>query len=249
MSLLTGLQWHWDLSSASATITDQQSGLVLTKGGTATTVTGGAPDGGDCVSVGSAAGWYFNSSVPRTIDTNSGFSVNIWAYSTGTSAVGNWAISHRATAATANNWQIITRLVSTSTDTCTTHDGAGSLRRTDHTQQAINGWHMFTLVDSGNVGSLKLYVDGVLRDTDVTTLTTRQTAAQPFAIGTSSWDLGQAALTHNGRLFSTSVWGRVLTAGDITTLYNSGQGLRFAAFSAFTTFRRQSAQTMIRGAF
>ena len=236
MSLLTGLQWHWDLGSASATITDQQSGLVLTKGGTATTVTGGAPDGGDCVSVGSAAGWYFNSSVPRTIDTNSGFSVNIWAYSTGTSAVGNWAISHRAEPATANNWQIITRLVSTSTDTCTTHDGAGSVRRADYTQQAINGWHMFTLVDSGNVGSLKLYVDGVLRDTDATTLTTRQTAAQPFAIGTSSWDLGNAVTTHRGRLFAASVWGRVLTAGDITQLFNSGAGLRF---SAFATIRRQ----------
>jgi hypothetical protein len=57
-TLLTNLAWYWDLSSADATITDQQSGLVLTKSGTVNTIADGGPGGGACIDVGNAAGYY-----------------------------------------------------------------------------------------------------------------------------------------------------------------------------------------------
>ncbi len=77
-SLRNGLQWYWDLSSADATITDQHSGLVLTRSGTVNTLANGAPDGGSCIDfpTGGTANFYRNASV-RPLDSYSeSYSVN-----------------------------------------------------------------------------------------------------------------------------------------------------------------------------
>jgi hypothetical protein len=69
-TLLTDLVWYWDLSSADATITDQHSGLSLSRVGTTITESTGGPDGGPCINFGAAAGKYRNASVAKTVSGN-----------------------------------------------------------------------------------------------------------------------------------------------------------------------------------
>lgn len=229
VDLLTGLRWYWDLDAAGATITDSQSGLVLTKGGTVTVVSGGAPDGGDCISVGNGLGYYaYGGSLARTIDTEQSFSINVWSYSTGTSSSGNWIINHRGSnGSTSVHWQLIARENSLASDLAQCRDAAGSARNASSAQTAINTWVMLTAVFTPNTAYL--YKNGVLVGSDSSALGARLTTAQPFAIGTSSWALLNANTTHRGRLFAAGVWNVGLNATQITTLYNSGAGKRFAA--------------------
>ena len=228
MAILTDLQWFWDLATAGATEADQHNSLSLTKGGTVTVSSGGGPDGADCISVGSAAGYYSNASVARTINTAAGFAVNIWAYSTADSATGNYIFSHRDSVVADGHWQISVRR-SASTDQANTWDDAGTIRAAAASEATANAWHMFTLVDDAT--SCRLYVDGVLAATDATSLGTRDSGSRPFAIGAASWDLATGGLRHNGRLAMAGVWGSVLTPDEITWLYNGGAGRRYSSLA------------------
>lgn len=233
MSLLTDLVWWWDLASADATITDQQSGLALTKGGTATTSATGAPDGGACIDLGTAAGWYTNASVARTIDTNAAFSLNIWSYATAFSASANFLLTHRSGVASSIHWQLYSGY-----DGTDVADGSGTLRSAVKTPAAsINAWHMLTVVADPSL--LTLYIDGASAGTGNAALGTRPTAAAPMAIGTGSWSLGAANLTHRGRVAMAGVWGRGLTTDEITSLYNGGSGLRYSALASVQQSRRR----------
>jgi hypothetical protein len=232
MTVKDGLVWYWDLDSADASIVDQHSGLSLSRIGTTTTVTGGAPDGGNCVSVGNGVGKYRNSSVPKTISYENGFSANVWVYSTSDSSVGNWLISHRNDASLSPNnqyFQVAARFLGAS-DVASIPSAGGAVYRSAVASPAgvQNQWQMLTVVDTGT--TTHLYRNGVLLASDSTTLSTRDTGAASFSIGGESWNsLINSATTHRGRLSMAGVWDRPLTADEITWLYNSGAGRRYAS--------------------
>lgn len=242
MSLRTGLVWWWDLDSAGATITDQHSGLVLTRIGTTTTVSGGAPDGGNCISVGDAAGKYRNSSVAKTISYENGFSANIWAYSTAASTIGNWLLSHRNNPENLPDnryFQMVTQR-STGGEVVSVFDQSGASRfvQTGFPQTAINQWSMFTIVDDGT--ETKLYRNGELVGTSTTTLGTRNTGSAPFAVGGDSWNSSVSfEVNHRGRVSMSGVWDRPLTISAIAWLYNGGDGRRYSALPNYSQTRRR----------
>lgn len=83
------------------------------------------------------------------------------------------------------------------------------------------GWHDSVndevgRVVNGDTPNITAYSSGVNVSTSV------------FRIGA----LGRGAVTffHNGRLAKARIWKRVLTSGEITQLYNSGNGLAYSSF-------------------
>jgi hypothetical protein len=223
-TLLTDLVWYWDLSSADATITDQHSGLALTRVGTTTTESTGGPDGGPCINFGSAAGKYRNASVAKTVSYDDGFTFNIWSISTGTSTTGNWLASHR-NAGAPFYFQAYARV--SSVDGCDVFDNSGSARTVSNSQAALNTWQMLTLRDTGT--TTELYRNGSLVATSSTALGARSTAAASFAIGGTSWNATmQPGTDHRGQLAMAGVWNEPLSQAAITALYNGGNGRRYA---------------------
>lgn len=222
-----GLVWWWDLNSADATITDQHSGLVLTRHQTPTTVVGGAPDGGDCISFGTAQGKYRNASVPKTIAYERGFSANCWAFSTSFSTFGNRLINHRDIAAP--NWYFQMGVVHPAIgDWGEVFSAGGTIRSASSGVPAspLNTWVMLTYVDNGTTSYL--YRNGVLIATGSTTIGALSTANAPFAIGGHAWQtINDSQLDHRGRMSMAGVWDRPLTADEITWLFNSGAGRRY----------------------
>lgn len=227
LGLKTDLVWYWDLTSAGATITDQHSGLSLTRVGTTTTDATGGPDGGPCISVGAAAGKYRNASVAKTISYDDGYTVNIWARSTATSATYNGLIFHRD-ASVPLYMQMEVR--SGGFDEAITWGNASSLRFPRVTQAALNTWQMLTLRDTGT--TTELYRNGILVATDSTSLGARSTSAAAFAIGGHSWEPGiNTTLNHRGQLAKAGVWNVTLTTAQIAGLYNAGAGLNYSSLT------------------
>jgi hypothetical protein len=227
-TLLTDLQWYWDLSSADATITDQHSGLALTRVGTTTTESTGGPDGGPCINFGAAAGKYRNASVAKTVSYDDGYTVNLWVRSTGTSSLANFIFSHRNEIAPFYSQIFVRSSISGLTgDVGFTLDNAGAFRSPGVSQEALNTWQMLTLRDTGT--TTELYRNGSLVATSSTVLGARSTAAAAFAIGGTSWELNPTTfLNHQGQLAMAGVWNEPLSQAAITALYNGGNGRRYA---------------------
>jgi hypothetical protein len=232
MSLLTNLVWWWDLSSATTTIADQQSGLTLTSDGVnAPTINAtGAPDGGACLNFSFSR---YRATVPRTINYNDGFSANIWVRSTGTSSVFNGAMMHR-NQATQWYWQITAR--GNGLDSVFGGDAASVYRNPTNTAGALNTWQMLTLVNDAT--SMRLYRNAGLVATDSTTLGVRHTENAAFAIGSQSW-LGQIDTWHIGQLAMAGVWSKGLTESELSQLYNNGIGRRYSALADVPQTRRR----------
>ena len=230
INLKDDLVWWWDLSSADATITDQHSGLSLSRIGTTTTDSTGGPDGGPCINCGSAAGKYRNASVAKTISYDDGYTVNIWARSTGSPSAGaaNWVFAHRNAGSPAYSQIFVRSLLGTgfNGDSGVTFDNAFALRNANTTQEAINAWQMLTLRDTGT--TTELYRNGSLIVTAANSLGARSTAAAGFAIGGSSWEAAATLLTHRGQLAMAGVWNEPIDTAAITALYNAGAGRRYA---------------------
>jgi hypothetical protein len=224
-SLRNGLQWYWDLSSADATITDQHSGLVLTRGGTVNTLANGAPDGGSCIDfpTGGTSNVYLNASV-RPLDSYSeSYSVNIWVRNVAISATfGNWYINHRNT--TGNDYfQLITLRNPNPLIIIYAFDRNINTYLIQYPYTLINEWFMLTLVTRQNI--LEMWVNGSIYGSQVRVME-QQTANSPFAIGNAAW-AQNATLQHQGQLFAAGVWNRALLPIDIKRLYNGGAGLRY----------------------
>jgi hypothetical protein len=224
MSLLASLQWYWDLTSADATITDQHSGLALSRIGTATTNSTGGPDGGPCISVGNAAGLYRALATPKTISYDDGYTVNVWAYSTGSSSTGNWLVTHR-NSGSPRYFQVIAR-VFTGNDSASTIDNGGTFRECQNTAFGLNAWQMLTFVDSGT--SAVLYRNGVEIASSSTALGARSTGSAGFVIGGDWSGSVGASLNHRGRLAMVGVWNEPLNVASVSRLYNGGMGRRYA---------------------
>jgi len=80
------------------------------------------------------------------------------------------------------------------------------------------------VVESGNG---KMFVNGEEEDTwsSVT-----NTSVNKFSIG-QEWDPGGASDFFNGKIDEVAVWNVALDAADVTSLYNSGNGLKASANS------------------
>jgi hypothetical protein len=228
MSLLTSLQWYWDLSAADASIVDQHSGLSLSKIGTTTTDSTGGPDGGPCIDFGAAAGKYRSASVAKTVSYDDGYTVNVWVRSTGSSSTANYILNHR-TDSSGGYFQVLAQVAagaSANSDTVHTLDSALAIRRANAAKESLNVWQMITLRDTG--ATTEIWRNGVLITSSSTVLGASSTGAAPFAIGGDAWnDTILANLNHRGQLAMAGVWNEPLDAADITRLYNGGMGRRY----------------------
>lgn len=86
-----------------------------------------------------------------------------------------------------------------------------------------DGWHMFTYVKDGGV--VKMYIDGVLQADSTSGVTNHvYNANNSFRMGRGNHTNSSQDYYYNGELDDISIWNRVLTQNEITTLYTGGGG-------------------------
>lgn len=88
---------------------------------------------------------------------------------------------------------------------------------------ATGAWHMYTIEYVASTKVATFYVDTSLNSTSGTLKSLNPTPVAAFFVG------GQAngGSNFNGRIDATGFWGRLLTAPELTTLYNSGAGCQY----------------------
>ncbi|HLO60906.1 MAG TPA: Ig-like domain-containing protein [Bacteroidales bacterium] len=85
-----------------------------------------------------------------------------------------------------------------------------------------NAWHLITATFDRD-GLLRVYVDGTQQATgSVTTVTETVTNTESFCIGYRNVSGSYKAFT--GSIDEVGIWNKVLTASEVTQLYNSGAG-------------------------
>lgn len=231
--LTRNLRYWWDMDAGGATITDQVSGLVLTRqtlGAGGVTSATPAPDGGTCIRfdiAGSDATRFINASVakPASYDTN--FTVNIWVRRTSDGgATGAWAINHRQSGAS-RHWQLNRSNISSDVRN-TIFDSAGVVSIANVAGPGLNTWYMQSLVRRGSV--MELWMDAIKVAT-VAIVGNTETGAAPYAIGADAWGTTNAnpSLAHRGQLWAAGQWDRALNGAEMAALYNNGNGRKFAA--------------------
>lgn len=91
---------------------------------------------------------------------------------------------------------------------------------TSSKQISDNKWHLITLTyDQSVSGNATLYIDGVLDTANPNSDVWASFTGQPIQIGLMS---ASGLRNYNGLLDDVRVYNRVLTAGEVSTLYNTG---------------------------
>ena len=170
---------------------------------------------------------------------NDQFSMSLWLRATALASSGNWLMSWRGASASPEN-RFVQFLVLNSTPDRIYSDiwdssgyvGAASDNTPVDTTWALNKWwHATVTLDAS--GNYKLYIGDennapILVDTLASSYGTIMTEASPFALGTQSYSKGTASGGHAGQMHAAGIWDVALTASEITTIWNNGDGANYS---------------------
>ena len=213
MSLLTNLQAAYNFDSSPGNLVDSSgNGYTLTNTGTVTFSAGLI---GSCAVFGTS-----NSTKKLTNATNLGI----------TSGTQNWSVSYWWQSGNVGeqcgNFQLTygggTNFFASLYDGANTRYAFISKQGSTFpsSSASINTWYNITIVNSSNVATI--YLNGTSIATQATaTTTTGLTDHLDMGFSTTNSSFG------NGNIDIFNVWGRALTGGEVTSLYNGGAGLQY----------------------
>lgn len=225
LGLQTSLGAFWSLENTSWT-DDTGNGTTLTGNGTPPgTGTGRVGNG---VSLNGSTDYLSAVSNTNIAHGGASFSLQAWVNLTAgfqgvmaktNNAFGDrdWSFGSRFTGS-ANNWSWSVYNVASSEFIC------------DSTVAQGTGWHHLVGTYNSSSGALKLYVDSVDATSGTPTVTSsaNSSSAAPFNIGRFL----DNSVFATGVIDQVGFWkSRVLSAGDVTALYNTGSGLSYAAMA------------------
>ena len=148
------------------------------------------------------------------------FSIQVWVYPTGTGQ-----ISSKTTGGFGSReYDLIRPFVTGTNDPCRAEiNNGGNITSGSVTTSA---WHHLVLTYNNSTNAMILYIDG----SSAATGTSSSDAA-----GTSQLNIGAGPAPSNywsGNMALYGTWrNRILSASDVTALYNSGAGLSYAAMA------------------
>jgi len=164
--------------------------------------------------------------VTSNLDSSTGlpFTVSAWAYPDTTTRGAIWAFNK--TGNSTENLNLLFYGISSNSKKFTHHGVASKIGESTNTFEPGQWHHIVVVVESGNG---KMFVNGGLEDEWPSGT---NTSADRFSIG-QEWDGdGDIASDYfNGKIDEVAVWNVVLSAADVTALYNSGNGLKASANS------------------
>lgn len=219
-SLLTGLVSYWPLGEASGTRADSVGGNDLTDNNTVTQGGGKIGNAADYVAVNSE---YLSKSDNASLDFTTAFSFQAWIF--GSSLTANACIAAKWAYATDGCWSIQVD-----------GDGTGILIFVaDAANDPGNNWRQFEsasltdmawyhIVVTYAAGEVKLYVNGTEAEAG------SSAGVIPVSLRNSGAELRLGSFEGLGRYWQgredeAALWSRALTAGEVTTLFNSNSGL------------------------
>jgi hypothetical protein len=233
MALVDNLVSYWKMDEASGNRADSHGSNTLVDNDTV---------GSDTGKIGTYAAnfvatnteWLEIADASQTgLDFNgSSFSFSLWVYHTSQPASGDehlyfskWHASTPAYFCSYHNNGGVPRFQLQCYDTGTPTENIAFL--SPNQTLSNNTWyHIVVTFDPASTGTATFYVNGVSigSDDNASWSGTMNNSAGGFAIGALT---GGGSRYMDGRIDEVGVWNRVLTADEVTSLYNSGNGLAY----------------------
>jgi hypothetical protein len=222
-TLSTGLKSYWELEEASGTRVDSHGTNDLTDNNTVTSVTGIQGDAADFLGTNS------ESLSGTRIGHIEGvpMSYNFWVNLPSTSQKGVF-LSDSGNGGINNGFAIGVGSGTLDTNGNRLIIPFWGVSWQDTVVSIGTGWHMITLIIQADQKALA-YLDSTLIFTGTSVMGVF--ANSPFYIGRDGYGVAPRYLS-DGSIDEVGVWDKVLTAGEITDLYNSGAGLPYEAAGA-----------------
>jgi RHS repeat-associated protein len=149
-----------------------------------------------------------------SVDTGRSFTVSAWLNLTDASktrkalgALGNRQNAFDLRYDDTNRWEFVVKQADV--------DNASSIAAASTTVPALNTWTHLTGVYDASAGTIKLYVNGALEDTDNTTTFT---ATGPFRIGSGTWN-GSLGNFWQGGIADVQLYQKALSASEVSSVY------------------------------
>ena len=183
---------------------------------------------------------YVTVSDDDTLDVTNYLSINMWIYADSYPNASNGIIQKGSIS---SNQGVISINISASDNHATfrlngqTSEGSGACTAPGGSL-GTGAWHMVTVTYDKVEEEQKIYVDGDLKNTESYS-TSITVDANPLYIGTYY----STAYTFDGKIDEVGFWGKTLTSTEVTSLYNSGDGLPYSSFDPNITVE-PSAQTL-----
>jgi hypothetical protein len=218
-SLVSGLTFYAALNEASGNRTTQVSGLTLTDNNTVGSTAGKVSNAARFTSANSESLSCANNPV---FDIGAGaFTLSLW-HTRNAAIVGFDVIIGKdgdAGAGGTRDWAFYTDGTGIFTFQLFDDTDASVLTLTS-SALASQAWRHFVITSTGSI--VTMYINNAVSDTD-SILGTPNSSTSGFRIGSND------ANTHyiDGDVDEVGIWNRVLTAGEIATLYNGGTGLAY----------------------
>lgn len=225
LGLQTNCTAFWEFETTSW-LDATGNGSTLTGTGSPTTAAGKV---GNAVSIPTINTDYLScASNTNLLNGGSSFSVAGWINSSG-SSVGILAYFNKDNNSFGQReWGIGTRFTSSNVFSFTLFNTSTTQFNCDSLVTVSSGFHQIVGTFDSSTGAALIYVDGSVSGGGVTVTGTMQsTASAPFSVGrtVSGAPFGVGTLVDQVGFYK----GRILSASDVTALYNSNSGLSWAA--------------------
>lgn len=216
-SLLTGLVSYWTLDEPSGTLYDSENDNDGTATGATQNATGKI---GKAVSFDNGAYEYITVSHNANLNISPRLSIAAWIYPTEDAQL--CIIAKQWDGA---NIMPFTFFINADQTVCLQTYDSGyqtAIASGDHKTATLNQWsHVVVTVDVSGSGETKFYVNGDY-DSTLTGITTLPSNSEDVLIG-----LYSGGYHYTGTIDEVGIWSKVLSADEVTELYNTGDGLTY----------------------
>jgi hypothetical protein len=220
-TLALGLTSFWKLDEASGTRADVTGANPLTDNNTVTQAAGKL---GNAASFAAANSEYLRVVHNSSQNWSTGFGLSIWLWPTNFSANRAWLVKDSAGQ---RKFHFEARTTAKPQFTLA-HDLAGSAYGvvTPGGTLTASAWNHVVFSYDGSLADVdraKVWLNGAAQ-----TLTLTGTVPAAMPLSTTALHMGSTNTPHefwDGRIDASGIWNRPLTASEVATLYNSGDGL------------------------
>lgn len=251
MALKDGLLHWWELGDRSWL--DSHGSWNLTNRTAVSINSTGAPDGGPAAVFNGSH--YLDRTNVAWDGSGAARSIQIWARYSALSFTGNWLISHRGSSAETVLHQAYfsnpdSPLFDSLNALCNFSDGTITRVMIGDANPPADTW-LHILATTNGTNRHRLYVNADMQHELTDALSGVISTAQPFSIGTYSWDKLVITGRHRGLACLAAVWQREVSESEAVQLYNGGAGRRYAALDMVSSgakiARLRRAHAEIRG--
>lgn len=239
MALDTNLIAYWKLDESSGNASDATgNGKTLTNTGSSTFTSGKINNGTSL----SGSGQYFTRSSEAYFQITGALTISFWCKS---SKTGAQSVVSKGNNSFSGSYEYMV-FWQNGKFSFQTYGGGSPYTVTTDTSLSINTWYhvVVTRSGSGSGDTVKIYVNGS------SVSLTNVFGTDPSKVGTSSFPLNIGNYNNDttslfeGMIDEVGIWTRELTSGEVTQLYNSGNGLSYPFGNAYTLAIAQGSYTL-----